>query len=62
MKRKSSAPKRDLTGLACAAAMGLLVLVAWAALPAMPVLVPSNPAERTSPVRALAQDTVRSTP
>ncbi|MCC2658610.1 MAG: hypothetical protein K0Q76_3718 [Panacagrimonas sp.] len=36
MKPISRVSPRDLTGLACAAGMGLLVLLAWATLPGLP--------------------------
>lgn len=34
MNRKLPPSKRDRTGLACTVAMGLLILLAWATLPA----------------------------
>ena len=59
MKRKSAAPESDWTGLICTAAMGLLVLLAWATLPALPLHLPI-PAGLPPPVSALAGDLLES--
>lgn len=56
MNRKSDAPNRDLTGLVCTAAMGLLILLAWMTLPALPPAHLPVPAVLPAPVNALADD------
>ncbi len=52
--------KRDLTGLACAVGMGLLVLLAWASLPRSPEaddgLQKESPTELSSPFAAPVVD------
>lgn len=50
MKPTSRVPPRDLTGLTCTAGMGLLILLAWAALPGVPRAL--DPSEIPAPFAA----------
>ena len=66
MKRRLPAWKRDLTGLACAVGMGLLVVLAWTTLPRLPEgddgLQDESPTELGSPFAAPSADADSSLP